>query len=402
MEARYIERRERGTDFYHHLEQRSVALLQRLSGEIWSDYNVHDPGVTLLEVLNHALDELRYKLDFPLDDYLTDPASGKIPFRRMGLLPFDELLRRSVVTTGDYERLMVERLPEVAACRGVFSGGYYDFTLYLSGGCACREAGDDEGLVRRAARLYHTNRNLCETLGEVRIGQGPPPKAPSRTKESLDGMPQQALDHRPPRHTHRDIASYRSVAADLPRCYDGNPQLEAYLLIFDHLLAGAAEQAAATRDLLDIHAEPTPEEWLDALNTLYGENTREAQRSLAERTRLIVELPEMNRLRFRSFDIHEPPSPAEHRIVEHLLLYSRGEAPEEELGRLSLVAPSWVDAEERVRERFPAHIATTIRLLPPAEWLRFEKLYRDWRAALAGGNAEEIKTTSREIKNSII
>ncbi|MGP1667606.1 MAG: hypothetical protein ACTS5I_17245, partial [Rhodanobacter sp.] len=31
------------------LRERGIALIQALSGAVWSDYNYHDPGVTLLE-----------------------------------------------------------------------------------------------------------------------------------------------------------------------------------------------------------------------------------------------------------------------------------------------------------------------------------------------------------------
>ena len=39
-----------GLDF-NGLRQRGIALLQDLSQGRWTDYNLHDPGVTLLELL---------------------------------------------------------------------------------------------------------------------------------------------------------------------------------------------------------------------------------------------------------------------------------------------------------------------------------------------------------------
>ena len=55
--------------------------VQRLARRIWTDYNVHDPGVTILELLSYALTDLGYRASFPVKDLLAyemDP-DFKIP-----------------------------------------------------------------------------------------------------------------------------------------------------------------------------------------------------------------------------------------------------------------------------------------------------------------------------------
>jgi len=47
-----------------------IAHLQQMSGKLWTDYNLHDPGVTILEVLCYAVTELGYRNNLDLKDLL--------------------------------------------------------------------------------------------------------------------------------------------------------------------------------------------------------------------------------------------------------------------------------------------------------------------------------------------
>lgn len=49
--------------------------LRRLAGSVWTDHNLHDPGITMLELGTWALAELGYRADLPLEDLLA-PAAG--------------------------------------------------------------------------------------------------------------------------------------------------------------------------------------------------------------------------------------------------------------------------------------------------------------------------------------
>ncbi|MEI3154042.1 MAG: hypothetical protein V8S95_02245 [Odoribacter sp.] len=40
---------------YVALQKDTIDRLQRLSGKVWTDFNAHDPGITILDVLNYAL-----------------------------------------------------------------------------------------------------------------------------------------------------------------------------------------------------------------------------------------------------------------------------------------------------------------------------------------------------------
>lgn len=57
------------------LREEGIAILQQLAGQIWTDYNSHDPGVTLLEALCYAITDLGYRTEFEMEDLLTaDPS----------------------------------------------------------------------------------------------------------------------------------------------------------------------------------------------------------------------------------------------------------------------------------------------------------------------------------------
>ena len=75
----YIEQQTEGNALYTELQRQTLAEAQRLSGKVWTDYNAHDPGVTLADTANYALTELDYKLGFPLPDYLSDRESAFDP-----------------------------------------------------------------------------------------------------------------------------------------------------------------------------------------------------------------------------------------------------------------------------------------------------------------------------------
>ena len=67
----YIEQQSVEDALYTALQQKTLSELQRLSGEVWTDFNAHDPGVTIADISNYVLTELDYKLGFDLIDYMT-------------------------------------------------------------------------------------------------------------------------------------------------------------------------------------------------------------------------------------------------------------------------------------------------------------------------------------------
>ena len=164
----YIEQIDGENDLYATLQQRTLDELQRLSGEVWTDYNTHDPGVTVADISNYILTETDYKLGFGLQDYLTDDKEHFLP-EQYGLFLPEQVYPTTPVTTDDYRKLLLAEIPQldnvdVIVCDK--SQGTYDIRLYPS---PFFKSSDD--IAKQVRKLYHANRNICENLHEISFPQ---------------------------------------------------------------------------------------------------------------------------------------------------------------------------------------------------------------------------------------
>lgn len=164
----YIEQIETENDLYAILQQNTLDELQRLSGEVWTDYNTHDPGVTVADITNYALTEIDYKLGFKLQDYLTDSKGHFLP-ERYGLFLSEQVYPTTPVTTDDYRKMLLAEIPQLDNVDVMIHDkmqGTYDIKLYLS---PFFKSNDD--ITKRVRKLYHAHRNICESLHEISFPQ---------------------------------------------------------------------------------------------------------------------------------------------------------------------------------------------------------------------------------------
>ncbi|MCK6436742.1 hypothetical protein [Rivihabitans pingtungensis] len=84
-----------------------VALTQAMSSDQWSDYNEHDPGLTMLEQLCYALTDLGLRGHYPVADLLAD-ARGKIA--RDTLFTGNRILTTAPVTPEDVRKWLYDRV----------------------------------------------------------------------------------------------------------------------------------------------------------------------------------------------------------------------------------------------------------------------------------------------------
>jgi hypothetical protein len=92
---------------YGFLSREAISLIQGLSGEIWTDYNTHDPGITLIETLCYALTDLGYRTSFEVKDILAPSRAlpnnwEKIFYTARQILPCNPL------TLLDYRKLIID------------------------------------------------------------------------------------------------------------------------------------------------------------------------------------------------------------------------------------------------------------------------------------------------------
>jgi hypothetical protein len=86
------------------LRQEGIKHLERLGEKIWTDYNTHDPGITILEQLCYAITDLSYRLNFPIEDLLA-PYPDK---ERKQFFTAKEILTVNPLTINDYRKLLID------------------------------------------------------------------------------------------------------------------------------------------------------------------------------------------------------------------------------------------------------------------------------------------------------
>jgi hypothetical protein len=67
----------------------------------WTDFNIHDPGVTSLEAIIFAFEDLRYKYDLPIEDILQGPENNALSSWNMR-----KLFTQYAVSEHDYRRVV--------------------------------------------------------------------------------------------------------------------------------------------------------------------------------------------------------------------------------------------------------------------------------------------------------
>jgi hypothetical protein len=155
---------------YSALRDEGVRVAQLRSGSGWTDYNEHDPGVTILEILCYALTELGYRAGFPVEDLIAAPKDERMPADV--LLAPAALFGSEPVTERDFRRLLIDRVPGLAdAWLEPASPGLYHLRVYarprLPG--LIEDDVDDSAVLRRARRAFLRHRPLCEDLASAAV-----------------------------------------------------------------------------------------------------------------------------------------------------------------------------------------------------------------------------------------
>ncbi|MBD3628902.1 hypothetical protein [Cyclobacterium sp.] len=176
---------------FQFLRKEGISKIQKLGSGLWTDFNTHDPGVTILEVLCYAITDLGYRLSLPVQDLLFE--GDKKSFLKDHFHLGSDVLPCKALTELDYRMLFID----LKGVRNCWLEPYQQ-TLYADcknlkmsyhpevlEGIAPKDSRSFElkGLHRilvdveeevsvelvkkRIRKSYHENRNLCEDLVEV-------------------------------------------------------------------------------------------------------------------------------------------------------------------------------------------------------------------------------------------
>ncbi len=150
---------------YRHLKNKGLEELQKLAGNVWTDYNHHDPGITVLEILSYALTELGFRSQYPVEDIL----SGKDHLPHT-LFPPNKILPSKAITLKDYHKIIldIEGIKDVI----IYSSPRFpEFNGIYSINIEVQAEFDNEKKRKEIVNLIndkvHRNRNLCETFDEI-------------------------------------------------------------------------------------------------------------------------------------------------------------------------------------------------------------------------------------------
>jgi hypothetical protein len=160
------------------LKAEAIAFVQDFAGKGWTDYNAHDPGVTILEQLCYALTDLIYRADFPVPDLLAGP-DGAITRSRFGPHPPWRALTTPPVTVADFRRLLLDRVRGLGnvwlAPREIgvdTADGLYDIRIHAAPplpGIHNAAYPRESRLAARVRRMFLHHRPLCEDIGSIRV-----------------------------------------------------------------------------------------------------------------------------------------------------------------------------------------------------------------------------------------
>ncbi|SEC21266.1 hypothetical protein SAMN04489761_2390 [Tenacibaculum sp. MAR_2009_124] len=184
---------------YYFLRNKGIEYIEKLGGKLWTDFNSHDPGITILEVLSYAITDLGMRINLPIEDVLSSNNSGDFHEQ---FFKASEVLPTSPVTESDYRKLFID-IQGVKNCwltvhkKQVFADlkegkltynssdtshltnnlkddfwlkGLYD--VYVDYEEGTEDIVDD--INEEIKTRFHANRNLCEDLVSIKpINQYP-------------------------------------------------------------------------------------------------------------------------------------------------------------------------------------------------------------------------------------
>lgn len=175
---------------YAFLRKKGIDHIKKLAGQIWTDYNIHDPGITILELLCYAITDLAYRTSYGIEDILAT-RFGSAGSDEKSFYTAAEIFPNNPVSITDFRKLIVDLpgvknvwLEEYEPNKKLFYANYENSTLTFKKPKAedknvtlkgfynillePEEANDTE-TVNEVKTKIHKHRNLCEDFYEIKM-----------------------------------------------------------------------------------------------------------------------------------------------------------------------------------------------------------------------------------------
>ena len=150
---------------FSYLLRKGLKLAEDLAGDLWTDFNAHDPGVTILEQLCYAITDLGYRTDYDLKDILALPP-GKTAAPPDTQFTGDQILTCRPLLGRDFSALLFDQIVGVKNAWLVPSKEYEGAFDVLVEIFQTDEA-DAERILEDVWEVIMAERNFGEDIGDV-------------------------------------------------------------------------------------------------------------------------------------------------------------------------------------------------------------------------------------------
>jgi hypothetical protein len=163
---------------YSFLKEQGIAYIHQLAGNKWTDYGIHDPGITILEELCFGILDLVYRTSFSIEDVWAKDPNETIPSNDNPFYRAEEILPCNPLTQWDFLKIVLDvpgvKNANLSLSRGPneIKGGYKVF-IELEERIRNSKQQSEETLAIVKQRL-HTQRNLCEDFFVIQPMQSLP------------------------------------------------------------------------------------------------------------------------------------------------------------------------------------------------------------------------------------
>jgi len=105
----YIEknRQKKPAEDFSFLREKGIKHIEALSSDLWTDYNIHDPGITILESLCYAITDLSYRMGYRIEDILAEISFDGLDYKS-DLFTAREILTCNPVTFEDFRKVIID------------------------------------------------------------------------------------------------------------------------------------------------------------------------------------------------------------------------------------------------------------------------------------------------------
>ncbi len=168
------------------LYELGLSHVQQLSSRIWTDYNVHDPGITILELLAYSLTDLGYRSNYSVKDLLATEKDNKANMAGQ-FFTARRIFPNRALTVNDYRKILVDLEgvkngwitphelsyfadtvvgelrsdnPGLEGIEEIKIAGLYDLTIEYTDKITTKVQKDQ--IKNSIFSLLQANRNLCE------------------------------------------------------------------------------------------------------------------------------------------------------------------------------------------------------------------------------------------------